>query len=71
MVPSTLGMVGYLYWSNTKLIVASTADIMQRSTAVISRDVQSLISPVARVVQATSELVRSDNGSLQTVQGLG
>lgn len=70
MVPLTLTMVGYLYWSNAKLIVQRTAEIMQRSTAVISRDVQSLISPVERLLQSTMEIVRNDRGSLQRVQGL-
>ncbi|MBL4720886.1 MAG: hypothetical protein JKY20_07120 [Alphaproteobacteria bacterium] len=70
MAPLTLGMVGYLYWSNSKLIVQSTANTMQRVSAGVSRDVQNLILPAARLLQSTAEIVRTDHGSLQRVQGL-
>jgi len=71
MVPLTIAMVGYLYQSNAKLIVESSAEIMRRSTAVVSRDVQGLIAPIAGLVQSTAEIVRADSSALQRVQGLG
>jgi adenylate cyclase len=71
MVPLTLAMVAYLYQSNAKFIVESSAEIMRRSTDVVSRDVRGLIAPVAGLVQSTAEIVRADGSALQRVQGLG
>jgi hypothetical protein len=61
MVPLTIAMVGYLYQSNARLIVESSQDIMRRSTAAMSRDVQGLIAPIAGLVQSSAEIVRADD----------
>jgi adenylate cyclase len=68
MVPLTLVMVGYLYWSNAKLIVQSTSNVMQRSTAIISKDIQNLFFPVVQLLQSASEIVRTDQGTLKKVK---
>ncbi|ABK45043.1 adenylate/guanylate cyclase [Magnetococcus marinus MC-1] len=67
----TVSLVGYLYWDNSKLILETASKTMARATLQVDRDVQGLLAPVERVVQATAELARVDTGSLQTVQGLG
>ncbi|MEG3637973.1 adenylate/guanylate cyclase domain-containing protein [Magnetococcus sp. PR-3] len=71
MITLTTGLVSYLYMSNSTHILSTVTEFMQRSTQRISRDVEHLIAPVARVVQATTELVRTDQGRLQSVDGLG
>nr|CRH07286.1 Putative adenylate/guanylate cyclase [Candidatus Magnetococcus massalia] len=71
MITLTVALIGYLYWNNTKLMVSTISEIMQRSSKTISRDVQGLIAPVSQLVSASTELVKNDQGFLQTVQGLG
>lgn len=70
MVPLTLGIIGYLYVSNARLILSTAEEEMYRATQAIIRDVQGLIQPVVHLVATTAEVVRHDLGNLRTIDGM-
>ncbi len=70
MVPMTIGIVGYFYWTNSVLMLQTAQEAMDRTTRSVVSDVQNLITPVSRIVAATTVLAQVDRGSLHKPNGL-
>jgi adenylate cyclase len=70
MIPLTLGMVGYLYQNNANLARQTANRSMVKASEDIAANVGTLLSPVARVVEASSVLVRIDRGALRRPDGM-
>ncbi|MBI5120099.1 MAG: adenylate/guanylate cyclase domain-containing protein [Rhodospirillales bacterium] len=70
MIPLTLGMVGYLYHNNANLALETATQSMTKASEAIVQDVDNLLNPAARVVEAASVLMRIDRGALRRPDGL-
>ncbi|CAA6605960.1 Adenylate/guanylate cyclase [Rhodospirillaceae bacterium LM-1] len=70
MIPLTVSMVGYLYRNNATLALETANHSMAQASQAIAADVDHLLNPVARVVEASSVLARIDRGALRRVEGM-
>jgi len=70
VIPLTLGMVGYLYTNNADLARQTANRSMVKASEDIASNVGNLLSPVARVVEASSVVARIDRGALRRPDGM-
>lgn len=71
MIPLTGAMVGYLYHSNSELMLKTAANDMSAATECVQRDFKAMFDPVRQVVSSTAELIRTDSSKITQVQGMG
>ena len=70
VVPLVGGMVTYLYKTNTSFAVERATESMNLATAGIVDNVRGLLSPVARIVEATALQTQFDPSGARRVQSL-
>jgi len=68
-IPLVLAIIGILYFRNAQLARDLAADAMARAAADVEDHIDELLSPLARVVEATATLGRIDRGALRRVDG--
>jgi adenylate cyclase len=66
-IPLILAIIGILYVRNAQLARDLATDEMNRATTNIANHIEGLLSPLARVVEATAALGRIDRGALRRV----
>jgi len=70
VVPLISGLIAYAYHTNAELALAQASRDMDRVTRDIVEEVDSLLSPAARVVESVAVQARMDQNALRRTAGL-
>ena len=70
VVPSIAGMLAYLHVENSRSAMAVATDAIGRTSASIVEDLRGMLSPVARVAEATAMFGKVDRNGLRRIASL-
>jgi adenylate cyclase len=70
VVPLFAGMLTYLYHQNSRSALSVATDAIGRTSSTIINDLRGLLSPVARVAEATAMFGKIDRNGLRRIDSL-